>query len=131
MDVFDAITSPRVYRPTSMSPDQALGYMMSDSGKYYDPVLFKVFIDMLGLYPVGTLLKLDSSEMGLVLHAHNGGDHARPKVQLLIQSKDKSFEKGNVIDLNERNPETGKHKRTIVQSLHPATLGIKPAHYIL
>jgi len=131
VDVFDAITSPRIYRPTSMSPDQALGYMLSDSGKYYDPSLLKVFINMLGVYPVGTLLKLDSGEMGLVLHSHNGGDQARPKVQLLIQGKDKSYEKGMVIDLGERNPGTGMYKRTIVQSLHPATLGIQPARYIL
>jgi HD-GYP domain-containing protein (c-di-GMP phosphodiesterase class II) len=131
VDVFDAITSPRVYRPKSMSPDQALGYMLSDSGRYYDPALLKVFINMLGLYPVGTLLKLDTGEMGLVLHSNNGGDKDRPKVQLLIQGKDKSYEKGNVIDLSERNPRTGKYKRTIVQSLHPATLGIQPAHYIL
>jgi len=86
---------------------------------------------MLGVYPVGTLLKLDSGEMGLVLHSHNGGDKARPKVQLLIQGKDKSYEKGMVIDLGERDPGTGMYKRTIVQSLHPATLGIQPARYIL
>jgi hypothetical protein len=114
-----------------MSPDQALGYMLSDSGKYYDPVLLKVFINMLGLYPVGTLLKLDTGEMGLVLHSHNGGDKDKPKVQLLIQGKDKTYEKGNVIDLSERDPRTGRYRRIIVQSLHPATLGIQPAHYIL
>lgn len=131
VDVFDAITSPRIYRPTSMSPDQALGYMLSDSGKYYDPALLKVFINMLGVYPVGTLLKLDSGEMGLALHSPNIGDRARPKAQLLIQGKGKSYEKGKVIDLSERNSGTGKYKRTIVQSFHPATLGIQPAHYIL
>jgi len=131
VDVFDAITSPRIYRPTSMSPDQALGYMLSDSGKYYDPVLLKVFINMLGVYPVGTLLKFDTGEMGLALHANNDRDQTRPIVQLLIQGEDKSYEKGKVIDLGERNPVTGTYKRTIVQSLHPTTLGIQPAHYIL
>jgi len=131
VDVFDAITSPRIYRPTSMSPDQALGHMLSDSGKYYDPALLKVFINMLGVYPVGTLLKFDTGEMGLSLHANNDRDQTRPKVQLLIQGKDKSYEKGKVIDLGERNPGTGAYKRTIVQSLHPATLGLQPASYIL
>lgn len=131
VDVYDAITSPRIYRPTSLSPDQALGHMLSDSGKYYDPVLLKVFINMLGVYPVGTLLELDTGELGLALHRQTGEDQSLPKVQLLIPGEDQPYEKGEVIDLAEINPDTGDHRRTIVKSMHPATLGIQPAQFLL
>jgi hypothetical protein len=40
-DVFDAITSPRKYRPTSLSPDRAIRLMMEGAGKDFDPILLK------------------------------------------------------------------------------------------
>jgi HD-GYP domain-containing protein (c-di-GMP phosphodiesterase class II) len=66
-DVYDAITSPRIYRAQTLSPDKALGQMLEQSGTSFDPVLLKVFINMLGAYPVGTLLKLDTGEIGIVV----------------------------------------------------------------
>ena len=39
--------------------------MLAQSGTSFDPILLKVFINMLGAFPVGTLLKLDTGEMGL------------------------------------------------------------------
>ena len=59
-DVYDAITSSRIYRSKILSPDKALGYMLEQSGTSFDPVLLKVFINMLGAYPVGTFVKLDT-----------------------------------------------------------------------
>ena len=47
-DVFDALTSPRIYRPIALSPDRALGLMMKKAGKDFDPILLKVFMNMLG-----------------------------------------------------------------------------------
>jgi HD-GYP domain-containing protein (c-di-GMP phosphodiesterase class II) len=130
-DVYDAITSPRIYRPTSMSPDRALGLMLSDSGKHYDPVLLKVFVNMLGLYPVGTLLELNTGEIGLAMHTDQEGDKTRPKVQLLDLNENKEYIKGKVIDLAERNQMTGDYRWNIVKTKHPAAIGVQPAKYIL
>ena len=131
VDVYDAITSPRIYRPTAMSPDRALGLMLSDSGKHYDPVLLKVFVNMLGVYPVGTLLKLDTGEIGLALHCSQKSEKTLPKVQLLNQSQNKQYSKGKIIDLAERDPVTGDYKRKIIKTQHPAALGVQPSKYIL
>ncbi len=131
VDVYDAITSPRIYRPTTMSPDQALGIMLADSGKHFDPVLLKLFVNMLGVYPVGTLLTLDTGEIGLALHDDNKADQARPQVQLLSQDADRAYTKGKLIDLAERNPETGKFLRNIIKAEHPATHGIQPASFLI
>ena len=131
VDVYDAITSPRIYRPTSMSPDQALGIMLADSGKHFDPVLLKFFVNMLGVYPVGTLLTLDTGEIGLALHCDKKADQARPQVQLLSQNVDQAYTKGKLIDLAERNPNTGKFARNIIKTEHPAMHGIQPANFLI
>jgi HD-GYP domain-containing protein (c-di-GMP phosphodiesterase class II) len=131
VDVYDAITSPRIYRPTSMSPDQALGIMLADSGKHFDPVLLKLFVNMMGVYPVGTLITLDTGEMGLVLHNNEKTDHTRPEVQLLNKNADQTYTKGKCIDLADRSPDTGKFIRNIMKTEHPATHGIQPAKFLI
>jgi len=100
-------------------------------GKHFDPVLLKLFVNMLGVYPVGTLLALDTGEMGLALHNDNKTDQARPQVQLLSQDADQVYSKGKLIDLAERNPNTGKFLRNIIKTEHPAMYGIQPAHFLI
>ena len=130
-DVFDALTSPRIYRPEACSPDFALDHMLKKSGKDFDPVLLKVFINMLGVYPVGTLLKLDTGEIGLVTSCTKNGNPDRPYVTLLMQNGNGKFRKGSTVDLNETNPKTGLYERNILRSCHPSNFGIQPANYIL
>jgi HD-GYP domain-containing protein (c-di-GMP phosphodiesterase class II) len=131
VDVYDAITSPRIYRPTSMSPDQALGIMLADSGKHFDPVLLKLFVNMMGVYPVGTLMTLDTGEMGLVVHNNEKSDQTRPEIQLLSKNADQTYAKGKCIDLADRNPNTGKYIRNVIKTEHPAVYGIQPAKYLI
>lgn len=126
-DVYDAITSPRIYRPTTLSPDRALGLMLKGSGKDFDPILLKVFINMLGVYPVGTLLKLDKG-VGLVAEAST---HARPRVVLLKRDKKGDITKGETADLSEQDPQTGEYRINIIMSLNPADYNIQPAEFLL
>lgn len=131
-DVFDAITAKRVYRSFSISPDRALGIMQEGSGKDFDPVLLKVFINMIGVYPIGTLLKFENDEMGLV--AKYGGESSDGKelwVQLLSPLKSGGFEKGELINLGPLNHETRLFNRPVLESLHPGAFNIQPADFIL
>jgi len=129
-DVYDAITSPRVYRPTTLSPDRALGLMLEGAGKDFDPILLKVFINMLGVYPVGTLLKLDKG-VGLVTDTPEASDSARPRVVLLKRDKKGNIIKGETADLSEQDPQTGEYRISIVRSLNPADYNIQPAEFLL
>jgi HD-GYP domain-containing protein (c-di-GMP phosphodiesterase class II) len=129
-DVYDAITSPRVYRPYAISPDRALGYMLSKSGVDFDPVLLKVFINIMGVYPVGTLIKLDTNELCLVMESAENSEDARPLAILLIYEDEGKYRKGDTINLAERDPQTGLYLRNIVETLHPSILSIQPAEYI-
>lgn len=130
-DVFDALSSPRIYRPVAYSPDKVLGIMIKGAGKDFDPLLLKVFINMLGAYPAGTLLKLDTGEKGLVVAAANDGNKTRPRVVLLASDSQGRYKKGKVVNLAERNPHTGSFVRNIVNSYHPSSLGLQPAEFIM
>jgi len=131
-DFYDAVTAPRVYRESYMSPDRALGLMLKDSGTAFDPILLKVFINMLGVYPIGTILVFENSELGLVAHAPD--EDVDPKtlwVLLLKKNKNGGFEKGAHLNLGRWNPETKTFNRRIRQTLHPADLGIQPAEFLM
>ena len=130
-DVFDAITSPRIYRPTSLNPDRALGSMLKGAGKDFDPLLLKVFINMLGVYPVGTLLQLDTGEIGVVMENPQEFDGLYPQVVLLVEDGKGGYRKGRVINLAERDPNTDKFRRNIVKSLDSWAFGIQPAEFLL
>ncbi|MBM3297068.1 MAG: HD-GYP domain-containing protein, partial [Candidatus Aminicenantes bacterium] len=113
-DVFDALTTSRPYRPHAFRRDQALSIMAADTGVGFDPVILKVFINMMGLFPVGSLVLLDTGEMGVVVE--NQSDSRlffRPRVRLVT---DKSGAKimGEVVDLTDTDPETKKFERNIV-----------------
>jgi HD-GYP domain-containing protein (c-di-GMP phosphodiesterase class II) len=130
-DVYDAITSPRAYRASCLSPDQAIGFMMKGAGKDFDPVLLKVFAIMMGTYPVGSLLELDTGEMGIVSdYPMESGGHL-PRVLLLKKESDGSYKRGEIIDLSEKNTNTGSLRRNVVKSHNAASRGIQPASFLL
>lgn len=130
VDRYDAMTSSRVYSRTPYPPDKALSLMLEKSGTYYDPLLLKVFITMIGVYPIGTLLMLDTKELALVFEANPNPEKTdRPKVMLI------SDEKGNristaVVDLAEEK-EGGGYKRSIACTLDPNKYNINMAEYFL
>jgi HD-GYP domain-containing protein (c-di-GMP phosphodiesterase class II) len=130
-DVYDAITSPRAYRSSYMSPDQAIGFMMKSAGKDFDPVLLKVFAIMMGTYPVGTLLELDTGELGIVAdYPMESGGHL-PRIVLLQKQSEGSYQRGEMIDLSDKDPDTGSLRRNVVKSLNAASQGIQPASFLL
>ena len=69
-DGFDAATSRRVYQTVPIQPDQVLKEMWENPRRGYDQVVVKAFINLIGIYPVGTCVILDSYEVAIV-HAAN------------------------------------------------------------
>ncbi|MEP7346115.1 MAG: HD domain-containing phosphohydrolase, partial [Gemmatimonadaceae bacterium] len=69
-DGFDAATSRRSYQTNPMSPAAVLAGMRDNPRRGFDPVVVKGFITLLGVFPVGTLVVLDTFELALV-HAAN------------------------------------------------------------
>ena len=129
-DKYDTLTSSRAYRRSLLSPDRALGYMYDRAGKEYDPILIKVFINILGLYPIGTLLRLDSGELALVVSSPSRDFSKRPLVCILEKENDGSYKKVEIINLDERDTKTGNYVREITETYHPADFGIQPVQHI-
>ena len=130
-DVFDAITTKRVYRENAMSRHEALSIMLEKSGTEFDAVLLKVFANMIGVYPIGSLVALDSGELGVVVETNpEVAFMLRPKVKL-ITDKEKNKIDGDIVDLTEKSPETEKYKRTVVKILNPDDYDVNVAEYFI
>lgn len=82
-DVYDALTSERPYKKP-WSPPVALGRMSEWEG-HFDPGLLRVFIDMVGIYPAGTLVRLDSGYLAIVLD-QNENALLRPVVSVIYDT---------------------------------------------
>jgi HD-GYP domain-containing protein (c-di-GMP phosphodiesterase class II) len=128
-DHYDALTSSRSYRPVPMNPEQALDIMTSLSGKSLDPLLLKLFINMIGIYPIGTLLVTDTKEVAMVAETPPDASDARPLAYLLVQ-RDGYLEKAGIINLADMD-EYGNYKRNILRCFHPSDFGLNPADIIL
>ena len=131
VDVFDAITSHRIYRSEAISPDQALSMMSESAGKDFDPILLKAFINMLGVYPVGTLVELNTGEIGLVSENPEQSDGAHPLVTILIPKDGQGYTRGETVDLSERETSGDSYKRSVSKTFNPALFGIQPSEFIL
>lgn len=127
-DQYDAMTSSRVYSRVPMAPDKALSIMMERAGTQLDPLLFKFFINMIGVFPIGTLVLLDSKELGLV-YGGNTMFQDRPRVLIIIDNSGNRT-KGPVVDLTEKGP-GGRYLRTIVKTMDPNKYRINLAEYML
>jgi HD-GYP domain-containing protein (c-di-GMP phosphodiesterase class II) len=127
-DVYDSMTSGRVYARVPLLPEEALRSMLSEQGKAFDPVLLKVFINMLGIYPVGSLVVLDTGEVGVVMKA-NPAELSRPEVAMIADRNGKR-EKIETVDLTAVDEKTGKHKKTILKTFDPRKYDLDIARYI-
>lgn len=127
-DQYDAMTSARVYSRIPMSPDKALSIMMERSGGQLDPLLMKFFINMIGVFPIGTLVMLNTKELGLVYES-NQLFASRPRVMVIID-KDGKRSTGFVVDLTEKNDQ-GDYIRSIVKTMDPNKYNINLAEYLL
>lgn len=129
-DQYDSMTSARVYSRTPYTPDKALSLMMERSGVQLDPLLFKIFTNIIGFYPIGTLVMMDSRELGLVFETNPNLEKLdRPKVILITDGAGRRVT-GKTVDLGEKDP-SGRHKRTILKALDPKKYNINLAEYFL
>jgi HD-GYP domain-containing protein (c-di-GMP phosphodiesterase class II) len=127
-DQYDGMTSSRVYSRVPMPPDKALSVMAERTGSELDPLLFKFFINMIGVFPIGTLVLLDTRELGLV-YGSNSTFHDRPRVMIIVDSSGERV-KGDVVDLTERDA-GGRFVRSIIKTLDPNKYRINLAEYFM
>jgi HD-GYP domain-containing protein (c-di-GMP phosphodiesterase class II) len=130
-DAFDAGTTPRIYKTQPMEPHEALKIIEMRKGHHFDPVLVKAFINMMGIYPVGTLVILDTFEMGVVYAPNDLPEEIHRPIVKLISDPFGNTVDGRLVNLAERDPGTGDYTRTIVKVTEPEKYGIKVGEYFL
>ena len=127
VDTYDALTSRRVFRRESIRPDRALTLLVEDAGRKYDPVLVKLFVRTLGLFPPGTTVRLDTGEVGVVVRANRSRRMLhRPQVCLVLGAGGEPLELGTVVDLTESAGAANGFRRSITGTLDPEPLEIAP-----
>jgi HD-GYP domain-containing protein (c-di-GMP phosphodiesterase class II) len=130
-DVYEALTSNRRYRPRAFTHNEALRRMWSERGKIFDAILLKYFIHMVGIYPIGSVVELDSGEIGLVLDYPDESDRALPLLAFLVDDGKGGITRGETVNLAAQKQDQGSTHRSIVRSIPSSHLGIQPAKLIL
>lgn len=97
VDVYDAITSDRCYHK-GMAPTAALGRLLEWSKYHFDPELVRAYVKCVGIYPTGSLVRLESGRLGVVLEQH-ADKLMQPKVRVMFHAEHKRYLQPEDIDL--------------------------------
>ena len=127
---FDAATSTRSYAARK-PPDLVLRELREDPDGGHDPVLVKALINLLGIYPVGTCVILDTHELGIV-HAANS-DAAfihRPIIRLICDSDGVWLDEPPLVDLSDAGPD-GSFARSVIKVTEPEKYMINVSDYFI
>jgi len=128
-DGYDAATTTRVYQSVPWTPSDVLRGMRDNPRLGLDPVVVKALINLTGIYPVGTLVVLDTFELALV-HAVNPDPAAlsRPIVRLLSDGHGNRSSDTPLSDLTASDA-SGNFLRTIIRTEDPERHGIRIGDY--
>ena len=130
-DGFDAATTTRVYQASPWTPADVLRGMRDNARLGLDPVIVKAFINLTGIYPVGTVVILDSFELALVQQASPEPTAlSRPIVRLLSDAQGNRVVDTSLCDLTARD-EHGHYIRTIIRTEDPERYGITIGDYFV
>ena len=124
-DVYDAMRSQRHYQ-AAFPTDRILAVLQRNDGKQFDQNLVRRFAQLVGIYPVGNLVRLSTGEIAVVLKAY-APDPYRPRVQVLRGAEGADLERPYEINLWE----TEEGRSVSIQApLDPLLYGIDPLSHI-
>ena len=98
VDVYDALTSDRSYHK-GVAAAEALRKIYEWSKFHFNPVFAQDFMRCVGIYPVGTMVMLESGRLAVVIEAHESNLLA-PKVNVFFSTKSNAYIKPETVDLS-------------------------------
>lgn len=128
VDVYDAITSDRIYSP-GLSAEDALKRMYEWREKDFDALLVEEFIRCMGVFPIGSLVELSTGSIGVVITI-NRSRRLKPKVALVLTASKTPYSARIVTDLMEHTDGQGREIK-ISRVLPAGSHGINPMKYIV
>lgn len=120
-DAYDALTTLRVYQKPH-DPLEAIKILDSFSGRHFNPDVMKAFVNMMGIYPVGTMVRLSTNEIGVVKKINREAPE-RPLVKILYGADGHELDMPVEVDL------LNDSGRDIITNVNPATTAIDLAAF--
>jgi HD-GYP domain-containing protein (c-di-GMP phosphodiesterase class II) len=131
-DSFDAGTSIRSYQYEPNPPDLVLAEMRDNPTRGQDPVLVKALINTTGVYPIGTLVILDTMEMAVVAGVNKDPNKLhQPVVKVISDSLGVPLSEPVTLDLAAPDPDTGIPPRSIIKTTDPEKYGVRVSDYLV
>lgn len=97
-DVYDAITSNRPYKQ-GWCPAESLRKMAEWANGHFDEKIFQAFVKSIGIYPVGTLVRMDSGRLGVVVEQQPQKSLLAPKIRVFFSIKSMTYIVPELLDL--------------------------------
>jgi HD-GYP domain-containing protein (c-di-GMP phosphodiesterase class II) len=131
VDGYDAATTRRVYQTTPYTPASVLQEMRDNPRRGMDQIVVKAFINLLGIYPAGTLVVLDTFELAVVIAANASPEAlSRPIVRIVSDAHGNTLHPAPQVDLAQVDA-TGDYPRTIIKTADPERYGINVGDYLV
>ena len=130
-DVYETLTAERGNRPRSFPPDEALKKMWGEAGKTFDTILLKRFIHMMGIYPIGSVVKLSDGNIGLVMDYPDETERTLPLVLCLVNDEKGGWQRGEMVYLADQINKDGSGCLNIVRGVPLADIRINPSDFFL
>ena len=128
-DGFDAATSNRSYQTVPWRPEEALKEMRDNESRGYDPLLVKALINVTGIFPVGTLVILDTHEMAVVTAPNpDPAKMNQPVVKLIYDANGVPLADPVTVNLADESVEP---QRQIIKTTRPEKYGIDVGAYFV
>jgi len=125
-DVYDAMRSQRAYQQ-AFPTDRILAVLKRNDGTQFDANLVRRFVQLLGIYPPGNLVRLSSGEIAVVTQVHAPDPH-RPRVRVIIDRNGTRLDLPYDRNLWESPP--GRELDSIASPVEPAEFGVDPLNYL-
>lgn len=101
IDTYEAITNDRPYRE-KINAHKAIRYILGTLKDSFDPDVLKIFINKMSIYPIGSIVKLDTQELARVTSVQPGFP-LRPVVIIIRDASGKPVTERNIIDLSKQD----------------------------
>jgi len=128
-DSYDAMRSKRSYQAATPA-ERIMAVLLHNDGAQFDPGLLRRFVDLMGVYPPSTVVRLTNGEVGVVV-GNSGDGEPGPMVKVVFDASGTRMETPQLRRVGEGSAEGhGPGPLAIAHTVDPATLGIDPLEFL-